>query len=381
MENLRKNIERHLNELCLRCNSRHVGSVGEKRAADYIESVFREYGLPVVREEYPVRGWEFDSMEFYDMTKGCAVPLATPCFFSNSVEIEGKLLVIGDDEFQNLPNVPVAGRICFVLAFNGVSNVFGRNKIAEELDKYGAAAAIFISDYHTDLAPSTKIQRSPFLKHLGTAAVAAEGALFLAQNKEDNYRIRISARNFDTQSANVIARYGSGPKCTFGAHYDTAPLIQGASDNATGTVMLMEMARLLKGKRPDLQLDFAAFSAEEYIPDTLCPGSGDYIRRHKDENIRWYMNFDDFGILIGKMVVQIGHQELLPNLKPATLPFVKATQSSDDKGFYLAGIPTIGYSEEKPFQFLHTIKDTLDYLDLNKIVFGIKDACKLFEQL
>ena len=45
MERLRKNIEKHLHEICL-FPSRHVGSPGAAATADYIEKTFRKLRLP-----------------------------------------------------------------------------------------------------------------------------------------------------------------------------------------------------------------------------------------------------------------------------------------------------------------------------------------------
>ena len=50
MENLYKNIEKHLHSVCFH-PSRHVGSPGVAAAADYIEKTFREYGYTDVKQE------------------------------------------------------------------------------------------------------------------------------------------------------------------------------------------------------------------------------------------------------------------------------------------------------------------------------------------
>lgn len=383
MDKIRENLERHMNELCLRIGSKHVGAPGEAEAMDYIEQEFRAVGHDVVRETYPTRGWEFKSFEFINVTRGYAVPVAVPCFFSNRVDIEDKLLWLNKHDLPKLPELPVKGRLCMLEYWSGPSEVMGRNQIAEELDRLGAAAAIFISNEHTALAPSTKIQRSPFLKQLGTCAVAQEGALALARYRHDTYRLRIDARCFDHTSANVIARQiGNGPKGVIGAHYDTAPLVQGAGDNASGTAMILELARLLKDINPGWNLDFAAFGAEEYIPESLAPGSGDYVARHKGEDIRWLFNFDDFGLLIGDPFIKVGHGEKLPPLYSKRYPVVPSTVcSGDDKAFYQLGIPTIWYYDKNPFYYLHTAEDNLDKIDFDKMAAGVADSVELFKQL
>ena len=383
MKDLRNNLERHMKELCLAAGSRHVGSPGEKIAADYIWNVFSDYGFTVRRESFPVTGWDFRSFELINVTRKTAVPDSTACFFSRPADVEGKLFWIYPDDVSKIDELPVAGRICMVEFWNGMAGVMGRNSIAEKLDDCGAAVAIFISNIHTSFAPSTKIERSPFLKKMGAAAVAQRGAYDLARHKDDVYRIRIDADCFDHTSENIIAgRPGNGSgKAVFGAHYDTAPLIQGAGDDAAGTAMLLELARLLKNGLPGWELDFAAFSAEEYIPENLPPGSGDYLARHGSEDIRWFMNFDDFGLLIGEPCIKVGFPEKLPPLAPRRYPFCAADQCGDDKGFHQAGIPDVWYYDRSPFHQLHTAEDTIDIIDFGKMVDGVTDAIALANDL
>ena len=166
MEKIRENLEKHMRELCLTAGSRHVGSIGERIAADYIAKVFSGYGYAPRFEEYPVTGWEFESFSFCNVTENRPVPAALPCFFSNAVDVEGEPLWLTTADIAHLDDFPVKDRICMVECWSGISNVMGRNKVAETLDALGAAAAIFISNVHTSFAPSSKIQRSPFLKAL-----------------------------------------------------------------------------------------------------------------------------------------------------------------------------------------------------------------------
>ena len=382
MQSITENLERHMTELCLKIGTRHVGSTGEAAAADYLENEFRKIGYETVREHFSVTGWEFNSFEFFNLTRKRPVPGATACFFSNSVEVEGKLLWLSSEDCQHLEDFPVKDRICMLECWSVQSNILGRNGLAETLDKMGAAAAIFISNWHMDFAPSTKIQRSPFLKKLGTLAVACEGTYDLARHKDDTYFIRINARNFPHQSPNVIARRpGKGQRVVIGAHYDTAPLIQGAGDNATGTAIVLELARLLKDVAPDVPVDFVEFSAEEYVPYHLQPGSEDYYKRHSAEGIKYFMNIDDFGLLIGDPVIKIDFPEKLPPVKSARYRFVPADQSGDDRVFHDNGIPVLWYYDKNPFNQLHTACDTLDRIDFGKMTDCVLDMIDIFKQL
>ena len=64
---------------------------------------------------------------------------------------------------------------------------------------------------------------------------------------------------------NVIASYGVKNASTIvvGAHYDVCGLQDGADDNGSGTVGLLELGRQLKGKELKYRIDLVAFTLEE----------------------------------------------------------------------------------------------------------------------
>jgi hypothetical protein len=378
-----KNLQRHMRELCLRIGTRHVGSTGEARAADYVEQVFGEQGYTVAREAYPTIGWDAHNFALTDMESGAVFPMY-PCFFSNAVTLEDTLLWLGSGELARVGDIEVAGRLCIVNRAGETGRVQTRNQVAEELDAQGAAAAIFCGEHFH--AINTKIQRSPFLKKMGAAAIAGETLVRLAALPRDRrYRLVIDAQKFEHTSHNVIARIEAGPrKAVFGAHYDTAPFIQGAADNASGTAALLELARLLKGRTADWSVDFVAFSAEEYIADDCPPGSADYVRRHQAKSLRWFMNFDSIGFQGAETdALQVGFPSRLPAFNTA-FAVEDYSGAGDDKAFHAAGIPTLWYRTASPFKRIHTPDDAYETVSANRIAAFVNDAVNvattLFQQ-
>ncbi len=73
-----------------------------------------------------------------------------------------------------------------------------------------------------------------------------------------------------------------------GAHYDTVWLSPGADDNASGVAVLIEMARLLSGKKLARTVRLIAFGNEEH-PYAETPDMGSIVHagsaRARDENI------------------------------------------------------------------------------------------------
>ncbi|UKN02067.1 M28 family peptidase [Paracrocinitomix mangrovi] len=64
---------------------------------------------------------------------------------------------------------------------------------------------------------------------------------------------------------NVIGRMGpeDAPKIVVGAHYDVCGDQEGADDNATGVVGLLELSRMLNKDSLDVQIEFVAYTLEE----------------------------------------------------------------------------------------------------------------------
>lgn len=370
-------IENHLQILCRDIGSRHVGSQGEARAADYISTVFKDLGYDVVRESFPVVGWHCGTYSLRNMDTGETLDMR-PCFFSNAGEVEGALYWVSSRQIDSLTEANVKGRICMVNVATETGKVFGRNTIAERLDALGAEAAIFVSEHFE--AVNTKIQRSPFLDRLVTASISGATLEELCRQPDATYRLEVDAHKFPHQSDTVIARVpGEGPRAVVGAHYDTAPLIEGASDNASGVAALLELAELLK-ETVSGPLDYVAFGAEEYIPVDFPPGSDDYVQRH-GEDIRWFLNFDSIGMLGGEDLLQVGFPEKLPMALSSSLPQIPYSGAGDDKPFHAAGIPTMWIWTNHPFKKIHTGDDSLDRLSTRRIADLVGEAAEIVKQL
>lgn len=86
---------------------------------------------------------------------------------------------------------------------------------------------------------------------------------------------------------NVIASFGTENKkrIIIGAHYDVCSNQQGTDDNASGIVGLLELARLLKGKKLNCKVDLVAYTLEE-PPFFRTEHMGSYIHAKSLEPIK-----------------------------------------------------------------------------------------------
>ena len=382
MDEVRANLNRYMRKLCTEIGSRHCGSPALDEAGEYVAEQFSALGLPVRKEPFPVPGWRFRAFSFLDLTTGEAVPAASACYYSGAADITDVplWLEISDPEETELPDV--RGRLCFVASWYAKSTTRYYNRVAALLEQKGAAAAVFLSVGQTDLSPNTKIERNPFVKSMASVSVAQAGALYIANHREDTYHLVVDAESFDATAFNVIARLGSGPRrAVIGAHYDAAPLIQGAADNAGGTAVLLELARLLRGRVPDeWTVELAAFSAEEIVPDQLPLGSEDYVKRHGQEPIEWLLNIDGPSAYFDVPVVLLGLPEKLP---PIRYPYETQPTSyiGDDKAFGKVGIPSVWIFKRRAFGERHTPEDNLSCIDFSRMEKTVHEYVDLFTQL
>ncbi len=81
-----------------------------------------------------------------------------------------------------------------------------------------------------------------------------------------------------TEYKNVVCSFGTGnvEHIVVGAHYDVCGMQDGADDNASGVVGILELARLLKGKSLHYQIDLVAYTLEE-PPYFSSKNMGSYI--------------------------------------------------------------------------------------------------------
>lgn len=197
--------------------------------------------------------------------------------------------------------------------------------------------------------------------------------------KIDNYSIKA---NFvkDFKARNVIGKIeGENPNSliVITAHYDHLgkvgnTIFRGASDNASGTAFLIELARYFSNHKPKYSLVFIAFAAEEaglvgsswFVEHPMFPLS----------EIKFLLNFDIMGA--GENGVQIVNSSIFTkefellnriNSEKKLIPQIKKRGeacNSDHCPFFLMGVPSFfTYTLGGP-GYYHDPLDAADTLNL-----------------
>lgn len=205
-------------------------------------------------------------------------------------------------------------------------------------------------------------------------------AAFLQKHPGANISASVNVLRSVSTCHNIIGSISNGAPYTVvvGAHYDhvgisgKGKVFNGADDNASGTAMMMELARYLKqsGDKTSNYL-FVAFSAEE---DGLY--GSDYFAEHPTvglQTINFMVNLDMVGRLgcEGKQVTIFGtgtspywrtlyKETPHPAFRICRMHGVNAF--TDHVGFYQHGIPVISLTTGFHYEY-HTTRDDAETLN------------------
>ena len=194
------------------------------------------------------------------------------------------------------------------------------------------------------------------------------------------FQLKVDARRLSSSATNVIARLnqGASERIVITAHIDAYEDTPGASDNASGTVVLLLLAEMLSDYRGDNCIEIAAFNGEDHYS---AGGQMDYLNRNGSEFYRILLaiNVDDVGYKKGKS--SYSFYECSPQLeKRAEEVFqhfddlARGEQwfNGDHMIFVQNRLPSLAFTSECMPELMrtvtHTSSDTPDIIDCHKLV-------------
>lgn len=375
--------------LCDECNGRFAGTEDERRAGQFLLDQMRDFGLHNVHAEaFEMRGWERGSAHLALLGPDGEHEL--PCLAlagSPPGELEAVVIDAGQGapaDFERLGE-GVAGKAVLVHA-----------RGPHRLEKYaqaiaaGARAFLFTNARPGMLIPAGSVGLGEPEKELPSLGLSLETGTYLqrllARATEDGgepVRVRISVGGGPQQvtARNIVGELpGTDPEAGWivaCGHYDGHDIAQGAQDNATGTAVVLEAARVLSGLRSHLRagVRFVLFSGEEMG----MYGSEAYVRDHPDEldQIRAVFNADIVGLGAPLNLMVQNSAELAEYLRGLPLAELDAevhdsrlVPYSDHFSFTLAGVASLMAVTSSPGEgrgWGHTAADTLDKIELREL--------------
>ncbi|MBM3330702.1 Zn-dependent exopeptidase M28 [candidate division WOR-3 bacterium] len=202
----------------------------------------------------------------------------------------------------------------------------------------------------------------------------------LARHAGARLRLRIDGGRRRAKGSNVVARLNAGAarKIVLTAHIDAYEDSPGASDNASGTVVLLLLAGMLADYDGELGVEIVALNGEDHYS---AAGQMDYLKRYGDAmtGIVLAVNVDDVGYVKGKTEYSLyGCAKQLARRVGNTLAGSAGLvpgepwQSGDHMVFVQAGVPAValtsGLVPELMRTVTHTEKDLPEIVECGKLV-------------
>lgn len=384
---LKNKCSKYLDILCNQITGRCVGSEGNMQATIFLEKEFSSMGWKTEMPSFEAIDWKEKGALLRSGNENYEV-LVSP--YSRGFKGEAKL--VSATTISELENLEAEGCIIFLHGEIAREQLMPKNfvfynpehhqRIISMLEKSGAAAIIsatgrdgavaggvypfpLIEDGDFDI-PSvymTDTEGEKFRKNIGRT-------IYLESNSE-----RIPGKGY-----NVIAqkRKQGSKKIVITAHVDAKKGTPGAIDNATGVIVLLLLADMLRDYKGDMQIEFVAFNGEDYY---AVPGQMNYIASNSFEDIILNINIDGAGYINGPSAFS------LFELPAAISALVKETMTKfkgieegtpwpqgDHSIFLQYGVPAIAVSSKwfidniAEQDITHTPKDNPAIVDCSRLV-------------
>jgi aminopeptidase YwaD len=375
---------RFMERLVKEIGNRESGTDPEHRAAQQIKAWFEEFGLANVRME------EFEVKTSRILKEEALLPDGT----------QVKCAAVGNS--LSTPPQGVEGEVVMLEsmspeALKGIENKIAALSIAlvqkdfHKVLNAGPLALIYPS--RTPLAPT--IYRSimaEFIEKQNIPAISmAHDDVLNVLKGPKKLKIVTEVERITAKSQNVL---GEAPGTVgdedilVGGHYDTVRTVMGAHDNAAGTAIVLELARIFAHEKTNRTLRFAAFGSEELG----LRGSFNHAENPENiKNLKLYLNFDVHGILLGTLdAIVLGSEDLKKLLsftaKELGIPLQATSElgrgGSDHMPLAFYGVPSVMLSRTGgAAQIMHTNLEDLRWCDSDAFVSVGKLSQTLLERL
>lgn len=246
--------------------SRPAGSEASRRAAEYLVGELRALGYEAQTQPFTFRDY---------IDRGSEVRIVGgPTLRANTLRespagsVRGRLVAAGIGRPEDFGAVDARGKV--VLVQRGALTF--RDKVRNAAG--AGAVAVVISNNQPGNFQGTLGEPGP----IPAVSISQEDGNALAEQlKSGQLEVEVTVRSEvrEVGDRNVVGRRpgASGKIVIVGGHYDSVPAGPGANDNASGTAISLELARILAAGYPH-EVRVVLFGAEE----NGLNGSAEYVR-------------------------------------------------------------------------------------------------------
>ena len=368
---------------------RSAGSSAGAEAQQFVLQALQEAGCDEVKlEPFPTQGWERGALALEltaPRTKRIhALSLGLSCG-TPPAGTAGRVVDMGYGDRKAFEKHGAEVRGCWALAEEGApkgEQAPHRSVKLSLAHEAGALGLLLMSEMGGDL-PKTGTCAQGGISTLPGVGISREEGLvmraMLSAGKTVECRMVMENRAFEVEVSNVIGILQGREKpdelVYLGGHLDSWDISQGAMDNGSGVLVLLETARALARlpSRPRRTVAFCFFMAEEI---GLC-GSTHHVRANREllDSIVSFLNLD---IVSEPVQLVAGGPKaefaLLGRIARAIAPLGVQGEvdtalglHSDHVPFLVEGIPTLSWRcrfKEESTRYCHSTADTCDKNDL-----------------
>jgi aminopeptidase YwaD len=386
MQELKK-AEKYLNTLCSVKPNRRTGSPGNRRATDFFASLLKKWDYIVDTTPFPCLDYESGKISLTCQGLTYDVHVSQ---FSPGCDVTSNLITISTVE--ELESCRCQGKILLMHGDICSEQLMPKNFVFYNPDHHKRIYALLEEKQPTAIITATE-KRPELVGAIYPFPLIEDGdfdipLVFCSEvvgreilaKKTEEFRLLIEARRIPSTACNVIARKNpaASRKIVVSAHIDAYWSTPGASDNASGTVVLLLLAEMLRGYKGNTGIEIAAFNGEDYYS---VGGQMDYLRRYGEDfaGIITALNVDDVGYKQGKTAYSL--YDCPDEIKQKTHNIFgkydgiiagEPWYQGDHMIFVQNKIPAIAFTSEKVIELMATIthspKDTPDIVDCGKLV-------------
>jgi aminopeptidase YwaD len=354
--------------------ARPIGSPANQSAADMIREGFRSFGLDAEDQPYPCTAWEAEDVllelgnerleaEANAFSLACDVtaPLVSAGTLTEleSISAHGKFLLL----YGDLTRAPLSPKSWFLKDERDEHII----QILESMQPAAIIAPPTSTDYYGQLTEDWELD-------LPAITVPSAVARRLIRHADSSIHLKISARRIPAQARNIVARKAGREtgRIVLCSHFDSKINTPGASDNAAGVAVLLELAERLSKRESRFGMEFIAFNGEEYLPI----GDDEYMRRAESyfPDIRCVINLDGIGpMLASTSLTALSMPEAIEaNMRQILADFpgvvwVEPWYESNHSTFAMRGIPALAVSAVGTRSLAHQPYDDAEGISAAKL--------------
>jgi len=381
--------QHYLEKMCNTIKERSVGSNGNREATSFFEKELSILGWHTEMSEFDAIDWE-DNGALLKSDKGNFELLVSPY----SLPFRGEAELVSASTIEELEKTDAKNKIVFLHGDLAKEQLMPKNfvfynpeehqRIIKALENSGAKAIISATGRNAALAggvyPFPLIEDGDF--DIPSAYLTEEKGLKLLSLKGKKVFLQSESRRIPGKGYNVIGKKGNkkSPRIVITAHIDAKKGTPGAIDNATGVIVLLLLADLLKDYSGKNLIELVALNGEDYY---AVPGQMKYISENEDRfnTILLNINIDGAGFMEGLSAfslfnlpaeIDIITKEIFKNYNGITEGI--QWPQGDHSIFLQFGVPAIAVSSKwfidniNGQDITHTPKDNPEIVDCSKLV-------------